>query len=126
MSWSMTLATREVCKEAEATWHDKSTGKREKVTEGKGGPVKKLRHPYATEEDARRAAKAAPGKVARGNDTLEITMPGNPLLAAEGRILALGFRTGGPSLWSIKSARHALSSSGFTTISCGRPNAQGG
>lgn len=127
MSWSMTLATREAYKAAEAMWHDKATGKKEKVTEGKGEPVKKLRHTHATKEDAQRAAKAALGEVARGNDTLEITMPGNPLLAAEGRILALGFRTGIPSLWSIKSARHTLSGSGFTTtISCEKPNAGGG
>ena len=45
------------------------------------------------------------------------------MIAAEGRILALGFRSGIPEVWSVKSARHTLNGGGFTTqISRERPS----
>jgi len=111
----MTLATRGDFKSVEANWHDEATGQKEKVREGEGSPIKKLRHTYTTEKEARTAAKAELDKIKRGNDTLNMTMPGNPMIAAEGQILALGFRIGVAGLWSIKSARHQITGSGFTT-----------
>lgn len=115
LSWSMTLATRGDFKSVEANWHNEETGQKEKVTEGEGSPIKKLRHTYATKEEAQRAAKAELDKIKRGNDTLSMTMPGNPLIAAEGQILALGFRIGVAGLWSITSAKHQIRGGGFTT-----------
>ncbi|MGY9056138.1 MAG: contractile injection system protein, VgrG/Pvc8 family, partial [Alphaproteobacteria bacterium] len=108
LSWSMTLATRGDFKSVEANWHNEETGQKEKVTEGEGSPIKKLRHTYATKDEAQRAAKAELDKIKRGNDTLSMTMPGNPLIAAEGQILALGFRIGVAGLWSITSAKHQI------------------
>lgn len=56
---------------------------------------------------------------------IELPIPGAPLIAAETRILALGFRAGVNGFWSIKTARHTLDSSGFTTsISAERPGAE--
>ena len=115
LSWSMTLATRGDFKSVEANWHNEETGQKEKVTEGEGSPIKKLRHTYATKEEAQRATKAKLDEIKRGNDTLSMTMPGNPLIAAEGQILALGFRIGVAGLWSITSAKHQITGSGFTT-----------
>jgi len=115
LSWSMTLATRGDFKSIEANWHNEDTGQKEKVSEGEGSPIKKLRHTYATKEEAQRAAKAELDKIKRGNDTLRMTMPGNPLIAAEGQILTVGFRIGVAGLWSITSARHQIRGSGFTT-----------
>ncbi len=115
LSWRVTPATRGDFQSVEACWHDQQTGKKETVTEGDGSPVKKLRHTYPTEEEARRAAKAKLDEFKRGNDTLSMTMPGNPPIAAEGQILALGFRIGVAGPWSITAARHQIRGSGFTT-----------
>jgi len=115
LTWSMTLATRGDYQSVEANWHNEEAGHKEKVTEGEGSPIKKLRHAYATKEEAQRAAKAKLDEIKRGNNTLRMTMPGNPLVAAEGQIPALGFRIGVAGLWSITRARHQIRGSSFTT-----------
>ncbi len=123
IAWSMTFATREDFNSVSANWHDQATGKKEKVTEGDGAPVKKLRHTYANEGEARASAKAALAEIKRSKDTLSMTMPGNPAIAAGGQILAIGFRAGVNGTWSIKSASHRINSGGFTTsIECEKPN----
>lgn len=66
------------------------TGQTEKVCEGEGSPVKKLRHTYATKEEASRAAKAELDKIKRAGDTISMTMPGNPLITAERQSLGSG------------------------------------
>lgn len=115
LRWSMTLATLGDFKSVEASWHNQETGTRDKVTAGEGAPVKRLRHTYPNKKEAQQAAKTKLDEVKRGNNTLSIFMPGEPLLAAEMQILAIGFRVGVSGTWSIKSARHAIMGSGFTT-----------
>jgi len=116
LKWSMTLAARGDFKSVEAYWHDQETGTRQTVTAGDGTPVRKLRHVYATEEEAQTAAQSQLDEAQRGKDTLKVTMPGNPLIAAEGQILALGFRIGVSGLWSITRAKHQIAGRGFTTL----------
>ena len=115
LSWSMTLASRGNFKAVEAHWHDEATGKKETVIAGEGSPVKRLRHTHSTKAEAESAAKAKLDELKRGDDTLSITMPGDPLVAAEGQIIALGFRIGVSGLWSITRARHAIDGGGFET-----------
>lgn len=113
--YSMTLATRGNYQSVEATWHNKETGTKDKVVAGEGSPVKKLRHTYGTKAEAEKAAKAKLDEMKRGGDKLRVTMPGDPTLAAEGQVLALGFRVGVAGLWSTTQARHAIRGSGFIT-----------
>lgn len=115
LSYSANLLTRENWKTAEASWHDLKTGKREVAKAGSGAPVKKLRHVYPTKNEAESAAKAALAEAERGNSTLSLTLIGDATIAAEGRILVAGIRAGIDGLWSVKSARHSLTGSGFTT-----------
>ncbi len=118
-SWSATLATRENFNTVEAFWHDRKAGARKTVTAGEGAPVKRLRHCCKDEADARRAAKAKLDECQRGNDTFSVTLPGDPLLAAGGQIIAIGFRPGLDGLWSVKTTTHSITSRGYTTkISC--------
>lgn len=125
LSWSMTLASRGNYKSVEAHWHDEATGKKEKVTAGEGSPIKRLRHTHSTKEEAEKAAKAKLDETKRGDDTLSITMPGDPSVAAEGQILAIGFRIGVSGLWSVTSARHEITGGGFKTkIKTEKPNAR--
>jgi Bacteriophage probable baseplate hub protein len=115
LKWSMALAARGDFRSVEAYWHDQESGTRRTVTVGDGAPVRKLRHVYATEVEAESAAQAKLDEAQRGKDTLKVDMPGNALIAAEGQILALGFRIGVSGLWSITSARHQINGRGFTT-----------
>lgn len=85
------------------------------MTVGEGSPVKKLRHSYSTKAEAKRAAQSKLDEIKRGKSTLRISMRGDPLLAAEGRLLAIGLRAGVDGLWSITSVRHELRANGFTT-----------
>ena len=123
LRWSMTLANRGNFKAVEAYWHNEDTGQKKTVTVGEGSPVKRLRHTHATKAEASSAAKSKLNELKRGGDTLSITMPGDPTVAAEGQIIALGFRIGVSGLWSVTSARHQISSGGFTTsIKTEKPN----
>lgn len=115
ISWTLTLTTREDYKSVSAVWHDKKAAKRKDVTAGAGKPVLKLRHAYATEAEAKQAAQAKLDEIGRGNDAFEATMPGDPLIAAEVRVLAAGFRAGVNGLWSVVTATHELSSGGYQT-----------
>ena len=109
------LATRGDFKSVEANWHNEETGRTEKVCEGEGSPIRKLRHSYPTREEASRATRAELDRIKRAGDTISMTMPGNPLIAAEGQILALGFRIGVAGPWSSTAARHQIGGSRFTT-----------
>ncbi len=127
LKWSMTLAARGDFRSVEAYWQDQEAGTRQTVTVGEGAPVRKLRHAYPTEDEARSAAQARLDEAQRGKDTLKVEMPGNPLIAAEGQILAIGFRIGVRGLWSITRARHRLNGRGFTTsIETEKPKSEPG
>lgn len=122
-SWTMTFATRENWGSVTAQWHDTASAKRKEVKAGDAQPAYKLRHVYSSEQEAQQAADAKLKEAKRGNDTFEVVIPGDPLVAAEGRIVTLGFRPGVAGLWSIKSVTHELSGSGYiTTISTERPS----
>lgn len=115
LTYNATLANRDNWGKVEAHWHNHKTGKREVVEAGSGSPIKKLRHNYADKTEAENAAKAALEEAQRGNTTLSLTLIGDATVAAEGRILVTGIRTGIDGLWSVKSVRHTLTGSGFTT-----------
>ncbi|MDO5642741.1 MAG: hypothetical protein Q4G26_10210, partial [Paracoccus sp. (in: a-proteobacteria)] len=116
------LTTRENYQSVTAAWHDKDAATRKEVTAGTGAPVLKLRHVYATEDEAQQAAQSKLDEVARGNDTFEATLIGDPLIAAETPVLAAGFRAGVNGLWSITAATHELTPEGYrTTIRSERP-----
>lgn len=115
LRWSMTLASRGDFRTVEAYWHNTDTGARETVSVGDGPPVRKLRHVHASEEEAQAAAQAKLDEAQRGTDRLSVEMPGNPLIAAEAQILAIGFRIGVSGLWSITDVQHQIAGGGFTT-----------
>ncbi|QRZ12444.1 phage tail protein [Paracoccus methylovorus] len=124
ITWTLTLTTREAYKSVMAIWQDTMQAKRQEVAAGEGSPALKLRHIHKTEDEAKAAANAKLREITRGNDTFEASFPGDPLIAAEGRILTAGFRAGVNGLWSIKTATHTLDGGGFSTaISAERPGA---
>lgn len=107
--FSMTMARRESPGTVVAYHHAKRTARRIPVTLGSGEPVRRLRHWYPDEQSARAAAQAELDKRARGEHKLSLTMPGNPLLAAESPLVAFGFRDGVDGEWLVTRVTHTLS-----------------
>lgn len=102
-------------KAVKAAWSDKEGGRRKTVTVGDGEPVKRLRHTYSTEAEARRAAAAQKDAMERGVRTLSLTLPGAPNLFAEGLIEAREFRRSVNGIWAVKSISHVIADGGFKT-----------
>ncbi len=121
-SWSMNMADREAYRSVIAMWNDLEAASVVEVTAGSEGPVKKLRGKFATADEAGRAAEAELNRIQRGKAAPSFTMPGNPLLAAEGTVEIYGLRKELCGTWSIKTANHSFSNSGYsTTIECEVP-----
>lgn len=61
------------------------------------------------------AANAKLKQLKRSNETLEITMPGNPQIFAEAKLNLIGFNQTVDDEWVINRAEHTLNSSGYVT-----------
>jgi phage protein D len=112
-NWRLTISRRENPGTVVARWRDKDKSRTEHVTVGKGDPVRKLRHPFPTKDAAEAAAKAALDKKTRGQHEFSVTMPGDPDLSAEARLVLEGFRQHVDGEWLIKRVTHTLDASGY-------------
>jgi phage protein D len=104
-----------IYKSIKATWHDKKSGNKHTLIEGEGAPAFEITQQHTSEEAAKRAARAKLDEQARQGHSLSLNLLGNPVLRAEGQLVAVGLRTGIPTLWSIKSVSHRLGGNGYTT-----------
>lgn len=102
-------------KAVRAYWQNKETGEKEAVTVGEGTPVYEITHPHASKDAAKRAAKAKLDEETRKAHGISLSLIGNPLLRAEGQMLAVGLRPSIPVVWSIKTVTHTLKNGGYTT-----------
>ncbi len=113
-----------IYKSVKASWHNKAKGEKETVTVGDGAPVFEITHAHQSQTAAKNAARAKLDEQTRIGHTLSLRLPGNPILRAEGQLLAIGLRPSIPTLWSIKSVTHRLTSGGYnSTIECELPKA---
>ena len=73
-----------------------------------------------TEAEAKAAAATRKNTGERGQGELSFSLPGDPRLAAEGR-LSINLRPGIPTDWRIKRVEHRLDAQGYTTqVECER------
>jgi uncharacterized protein len=114
-SWQVTLAERGKYGAVTSEWHDKTTAQRETVKAGDGDPVFKLRRSYPDATQAQAAAEAKLAVLDRGTGTLEITMPGNQFIMAEGVLTLSRFRVGIDGSWLLNRVTHTIGSQGFST-----------
>lgn len=102
---------------AEADWHDQSAAQRKKASHG-GSKKRKLKRVYASEADAKEAAKAETNRLKRAEATLSLTLAhGNAAIAPGVKVTASGFKSeiDGKS-WRVASVNHEMNASGgFTT-----------
>ncbi|MFP5340796.1 MAG: phage late control D family protein [Gammaproteobacteria bacterium] len=104
---------------ARAYWWDFEKGERREVTTG-SPPYEEIRYVHATEAEAKAAAATRKNTGERGQGELSFSLPGDPRLAAEGR-LSINLRPGIPTDWRIKRVEHRLGAQGYTTqVECER------
>jgi len=123
-SWSWKLSGRGKYKTAIAEWSELGTAKVHKIKEGKGEPILKLRHRYATEGEATRAAKGALSRSKRASSTLSVSLGGfRGDLFAEGIADLQGIKPELTGEWSITRVEHSLQNTLTTKFDAERDNA---
>lgn len=113
-SWRFTRTQRDEYDGAEATWHDQDTGKRRKVATG-GQKAKRLKRVYASEADARQAAKAEASKRKRGGYEFEYELAiADVRIQPNLRVTLSGWNSKIDAIaWLVKSVDTAMGSRGL-------------
>lgn len=96
-----------------ASYHDLAAGALTHVTAGSGDPAFVIREPRPDRAQAMADAAARLARLRRQTATLDLSVVGDPSLAAEGRIVTSGWGEGASGTWSITRAVHRLTSGGF-------------
>jgi len=112
-SWRMVRSLRAETGQVVASWRDKGAAADVEVTAGEGDPVRRLRETYPTEEAAQAAADAALRRARREGTQISITLPGDPDLVAEARLVLSGLRAGVDGEWLITGVVHQLDKGGY-------------
>lgn len=109
--------TRSEAGHVAAAWLDPKSGRRKLVKEATGqqGPIFTLPHPYPSEDEAKKAAKAEAFE--RGNQagSGHFESPGLPYARAGAPVIATGFGEGVDGRWKAKSIEKTITPKGFTT-----------
>lgn len=111
--WSVTLSEVGKSESVVAVWRDKDAAADVEVEVGSGEPKQRLRHRYANAQEAQKAAEAGYRRAQRGSGKLSLSMPGDPFIMAESKIVLSGFRVGVDGEWTVKSTKHLVSGSGY-------------
>ncbi len=119
---SVTLKDRGKFSAVTAAYHDHNAAKREEITVGSGEAFT-IRKAFEDAKKAKAAASAKLKSLKRGTGELSANITGNPAVQAEGQLTFTGFRDGIDGSWSVKTATHTLTSTGYTTsVSCEYPS----
>jgi len=115
-SWTCTFSARERYRGVVACWYDVDGAKRRTVCVGvEEEPVRRLKHPFNTEAEAKAGAEAAFGRFGRGTGRLNMTFPVNPYVKADQIVDVPWIRDGIDGQWLVTRAEHKVDKSGGTT-----------
>ncbi|MBR3371160.1 MAG: phage tail protein [Rhodobacteraceae bacterium] len=115
LSWSYDLSERAREGAVAAEVQDTATATRKRVTKGKG-PVRVIRHPAASEDEANATAKAALDKSSRDQIEIEASLARfEPDLFAGGRVTITGMRAAMGGTWHVVQVRHAFGGGALLT-----------
>ena len=98
-----------------ASYWDATAAEMVHVRDGAGEPTFVIREPRPDRAQAAADASARLARLSRQTATLDLTVVGDPTLAAEGRITTRGWGDGGDGRWIITRAEHTLGASGYRT-----------
>ena len=96
-----------------ASYHDVRAGALTHVTAGSGDPVFVIREPLPDRAPALAAAAARLSRLQRQTGTLELSVVGDPSLAAQGRVVTSGWGDGANGTWTMTRVTHTLTARGF-------------
>lgn len=115
--WAGVAADRDSYGTVRARYRDMGAARTAYATEGGGDPVRTLRTTYATEAEAKAAAKAEMGRLGRAQGGIELEMDGRPEIAAQTPIILTGLRPSLSRRWIATTVEHRLdwASGGFVT-----------
>lgn len=112
-SYRVTTARRDSAGTVVAYYRDNKAAKRKEVKVGEGEPVFRIRMGYKDQASALEAAKAEQRKRARAEQTIFVSMPGDPIVAAEATMTMEGFREGVDGEWIVKRVEHYIGPQGY-------------
>jgi uncharacterized protein len=112
-SWRLTQATRDSHGSVRARWRDKAAARERFASAGTGDPKRTLRSTFASEAEAQSGATAELARLTRNTGgALEVTVSGRAALAAGGRIVLDGVRSGLDGTWVVETVEHQMDWSG--------------
>jgi len=114
--WAMRRSLGEATGTVIATYRDLEAGKDAEVKIGDEEPVRRLRQRFRSQEEARAVANAEARRAGRTKETLELEMPGNPSVVAQGKITPIDFSSASSGAWVVEAATHEVSETGFRTM----------
>ena len=114
LTWDVSYRDRPMYGTVEAAWTDLATGLARTATAGQGEPIYRMRHPFATEGEARHAATALRDDFERDVAGFSLSMPGRPQIRA-GHLVNCTTRFPVSGLWYVAEAQHVYDPSGLTT-----------
>ncbi|HYX36008.1 MAG TPA: hypothetical protein VE954_23145 [Oligoflexus sp.] len=98
-----------------AYWWDEAAAEKRYVLVGKQGVVLELDYNKGSATEARHAAETKFREIVRKGKKFSFTIPGNPDIASERRVLARSVREGVDGEWTVKSVEHVLDSGSFVS-----------
>ncbi|MFN4058233.1 MAG: phage late control D family protein [Roseinatronobacter sp.] len=114
-SWSYDLSERAREGAVAAEVQDTATASRKRLTKGKG-PVRVMRHPVASEDEANAAAQAALDRANRDQIEIEASLARfEPALFAGGRVTIAGLRPAIAGTWHLVQVRHTFGGGALVT-----------
>ena len=111
--WSYRQSLRDPAGKVVAVWRDHDAAADVEVMAGDGEPVRRLKRRFPAQDAAQRAADAEYNRSQRGGATVSVTLPGDPDLVAEARLVLAGFRDGVDGEWLIARVTHTIDSGGY-------------
>ncbi|WP_300067675.1 contractile injection system protein, VgrG/Pvc8 family [uncultured Ruegeria sp.] len=114
-SWTMRRSQGEVAGTVVATYRDLSAKEDREIRVGDKEPVRRLRQRFRSEAEARAVAETEARRASRAKETMELEMPGNPSIVAEGKIRPIDFSSAAVGEWLVTSVTHSLSEAGYST-----------
>ena len=112
-SYEVTIAERGKYPAVTARYWDSAAALEVPITAGNGEPVYTIGRRYPDRDAADSAARAKLAAFARGSATLRLTCPGDARLAAEGRIIVTGIRSGVDGEWTVTRVAHRIDRGGY-------------
>lgn len=123
-NWRMSVNLKPAPGKVVATFRDQSIAEDVEISvDGDADKelVQRIRERYPNEATAKQAAKSQAKRNKRAEKQLSISLPGNPDIVADGRVILSGFRPGLDGTWLVTRATHQLDKGGYRTSLTAEP-----